>query len=166
MDEFVHAPGPEGGAHSVCQCHAGIDVADQLCRALAGVCAFFQKNNLRLLQGRQSMIHTSAGCNSAVHCSTHAPRSIKTPCLKLLPCPSLASSCLLLCFDTSGVMVCDLSECAAPSKAPTTELQTANFRTYILILFDDASAGTGTPQVPKPLPPSQYPKQRSKDMAS
>lgn len=50
MDKFVHAAGTQRGAYCVCQRHAGVDVADQLRRALAGVCAFFQQDDLGLLQ--------------------------------------------------------------------------------------------------------------------
>lgn len=47
--ELVHAPRAQGGAHGVCQGHAGVDVADQLRRALAGVCPLLEQDDLGLL---------------------------------------------------------------------------------------------------------------------
>jgi hypothetical protein len=62
VDELVHAPGPQGRAHRVCQSHARIDVAHKLGRALAGVCALFQQDDLRLLRTAANVIHS--GCCS------------------------------------------------------------------------------------------------------
>ena len=51
VHELVHAPGPQGGAHDISNGNAGVDVADQLGLALAGVRALPQQDDLRLLQG-------------------------------------------------------------------------------------------------------------------
>ncbi len=53
MDELVHAARAQGGAHGIHHRTAGIDVADQLSLALAGVCAVFQQDDLGLLQGKK-----------------------------------------------------------------------------------------------------------------
>ena len=42
VDKLVHAPGPQRCPNDICHCHACIDVADQLWRALTRVCPFFQ----------------------------------------------------------------------------------------------------------------------------
>jgi hypothetical protein len=60
MNEFVHAPGPKRGAHSVCESHASVDIADKLWCALAGVCSLFQQDDLGLLQAKMQVIHVSA----------------------------------------------------------------------------------------------------------
>lgn len=60
-DEFVHATGPQSCPHSIDDCHAGIDVADQLGFALTGVCALLEQDDLGLLQvaeQHQDMSHT------------------------------------------------------------------------------------------------------------
>lgn len=53
VHELVHAAGAQGGAHSVHHRHAGVDVADQLRLALAGVRALPQQDDLGLLQQAQ-----------------------------------------------------------------------------------------------------------------
>ena len=56
MYELVHAAGSKRGAHHVCHCYAGIDVADQLRLALAGVRALLEQDDGGLLQGTQVSI--------------------------------------------------------------------------------------------------------------
>ena len=51
VHELVHAAGAQRGAHHVCHCVAGVDVADQLRLALARVRAILEQDDLRLLQG-------------------------------------------------------------------------------------------------------------------
>ena len=46
MDQLVHPAGAQGRCHCVNNCHAGIDVADELGLALAGVCALLQQDHL------------------------------------------------------------------------------------------------------------------------
>ena len=50
MHELVHSSWPEGGANYISNGNAGIDIADQLGLSLTGVCAFFKKDDLGLLQ--------------------------------------------------------------------------------------------------------------------
>lgn len=65
MNEFVHAPGPKRGAHSVCQSHASVDIADKLWCALASVCSLFQQDDLGLLQAKMQVIHVRASGSPA-----------------------------------------------------------------------------------------------------
>ena len=59
VDELVHAAWAQRGPHSIHQRHAGVDVADQLRLALAGVGAVLQQDDLRLLRGT-GMLSASA----------------------------------------------------------------------------------------------------------
>lgn len=49
-DQFVHAPGSEGGTDCIHDGLAGIDVADELWFALGGVCALLEEDDWRLLK--------------------------------------------------------------------------------------------------------------------
>ena len=63
MHELVHAAGPQRGAHGVHDRHAGVDVADQLRLALAGVRALPQQDDLGLLQqARRGTGLSTASC--------------------------------------------------------------------------------------------------------
>lgn len=104
MNEFVHAPGPKRGAHSVCQSHASVDIADKLWCALASVCSLFQQDDLGLLQAKMQVIHVSASGSPAfsrLHCTTALWLRSKVS----LPSPSLASCWLLWAVaDTSRLI--------------------------------------------------------------
>lgn len=55
-NEFVHAPGAEGGADGLSNHLAGIDVANKLGGTLGGVCAFLQQDNRCGLQGKRKSL--------------------------------------------------------------------------------------------------------------
>ena len=50
VHELVHAPRTKGGSHHISDGHAGVDVADQLGLALAGVSSFLEEDDLGLLR--------------------------------------------------------------------------------------------------------------------
>ncbi len=50
VDEFVHPARTKSGSDSIDYGNASIDIADELRFALTGVSAFFEKNDLGLLQ--------------------------------------------------------------------------------------------------------------------
>lgn len=50
VDELVHASWAEGGADDISDGTAGVDVANELRLSLAGICAFFEKDDLGLLR--------------------------------------------------------------------------------------------------------------------
>ena len=60
--KLVHASRPEGGPDCIHKRHAGVDVADELCLALAGVCAILEEDNLGLLHRPKLLQRVEAGC--------------------------------------------------------------------------------------------------------
>lgn len=56
MHQFVHPSRSQCCPDSVDDCHAGVDIADQLSRALARVCSLPQEDDLGLLQGQMHQI--------------------------------------------------------------------------------------------------------------
>lgn len=56
MYEFVHTTWSKCCSDSVHNRHTRIDVTDELCFALAGICTFLEQNDLWLLQKTQYLI--------------------------------------------------------------------------------------------------------------
>lgn len=56
MNELVHASRPQGSAHCISDCHAGVDVADQLRLPLRCISPLFQEDDLGLLQRNMTVI--------------------------------------------------------------------------------------------------------------
>jgi len=50
VDELVHASWTKGGADDISDGTTGVDVADELGLSLAGIRAFFEKDDLGLLR--------------------------------------------------------------------------------------------------------------------